>query len=358
MSRRGDADAPALPAHYFDGHQARARPVLLRLVDGELRIEDAGITRRLPARRVRWPERLRHGQRQATLPDGGLLSSDDGAAWDAWWQASGRREAAVVRWQQSWRLTLLAAALLLATVYAAWRWGTAGVAHLLLAVTPAAVDARLGEAALAQLDHHLLSPSRLPAPQQAALQAHFAQAVQRAQAAGLDVPATWSLAFRAAPAQGLGANALALPGGRLVVTDALVELLADRPDVLMGVLGHELGHARHRHGMRLLAQGALLGLLGSAVLGDASGLLAGAPVLLGQLAYAREAELEADDDAATLMRANGWAPADLGLLFERLRAQAPPGASAASTLPIALSTHPPDAERLRRLRRAGGAGAP
>lgn len=314
MSRRDPDDAPGLPAHYFDGHQARACPVVLRLVGRDLWIEGAGITRRLPARRVRWPERLRHGQRQATL--------------------------------------------LLATVYAAGRWGTAGAARLLLAVTPAAVDARLGEVTLAHLDRHLLRPSRLPAARQAALQAHFAQAVHRAQGAGLAVPAGWTLAFRAAPAQGLGANALALPGGRLVVTDALVELLADRPDVLMGVLGHELGHARHRHGMRLLAQGALLGLLGSAVLGDASGLLAGAPVLLGQLAYAREAELEADDDAATLMRANGWAPADLGLLFERLRAQAPPGASTASTLPIALSTHPPDAERLRRLRRAGGAGAP
>ncbi|OYU72188.1 MAG: hypothetical protein CFE45_40815, partial [Burkholderiales bacterium PBB5] len=73
-----------------------------------------------------------------------------------------------------------------------------------------------------------------------------------AKASGAPAPAAAASAAGRAPAADDGvANALALPGGTLIVTDAMVRLLADRPDVLVGVFGHELGHLQHRHGMRL-----------------------------------------------------------------------------------------------------------
>ena len=111
----------------------------------------------------------------------------------------------------------------------------------------------------------------------------------------------------------LGANAFALPGGTIFVTDELLDLLRGRDDVLIGVLGHELGHVEHRHGMRLLAQATALGALSSTLWGDFSALFATLPVLYGQSAYSRDFEREADREAIRLLRANRIRPDVMGI---------------------------------------------
>ncbi len=47
-----------------------------------------------------------------------------------------------------------------------------------------------------------------------------------------------------------GANAFALPGGVLFMTDALVALA--EPAAILGVLAHELGHVQQRHATRVV----------------------------------------------------------------------------------------------------------
>ena len=84
-------------------------------------------------------------------------------------------------------------------------------------------------------------------------------------------------------------------------------------------------------------------------------MLAAAPALLGQSAYSRDFEREADDDAITLLRANGLSPAVMIELFERLAGSRPAGGAGeggAFDLGIALASHPADAERVRRFRAA------
>ncbi|MBI5259853.1 MAG: M48 family metallopeptidase [Burkholderiales bacterium] len=338
-------------ADYFDGLQARAQPVRLTIEGEQLHIRGEGISLHVPVRQVQWPERQRHGQRQAHLPGQGLLSTDDAAAWDAWARASGLHESTLVHWMQSWRHVGLSMLLLVVVLFVAYRWGTPWAARAVLTLVPAATEAQLGDSVLAQVEAQWLLPSKLPAERQAALRRQFEQAVQRSQALpGAEPLPGWVLHFRAARQRSIGANAFALPGGHIVCTDELVHLLADRPDVLMAVLGHELGHVQQRHGMRLVVQTALLGALSSVVIGDFSTVLASAPAMLGQLAYSREFELEADQAAARLMRANGIPPEAFGLLFERIRAQRSAATGGATVeLPIGLSTHPPDAERVRRM---------
>lgn len=393
---------PRLAAAYFDGRSARAQPVTLHIHGDTLHIEGPGVQRQLPARRVQWPERQRHGERQAHLPEGGLLSSPDAAAWDAWFAASHvRRESLTVRWMQSWRAALGALVLTIAVLAAGYVWGLPVAAKHVAALMPARVQQQIGDAAMDSFRDEWLLPSKLSPERQAALRAQFEQAVRRtpAFAAGTstagpttasttspNMSPTWTLHFHATPKPGMGANAFALPGGHIVVTDDLVALLNDRPDVLMGVLGHELGHVQHQHGMRSLVQVGALSAVAALVFGDISTLLTSAPVLLGHAAYSRDFEREADRSAARLMRANGWNPADFGLLFERLRDEqakrrqdqgeagskdgAKDGAKDGQTggqtrapkhqdkddgkdggfnLPIGLSTHPPDAERVRRM---------
>ena len=370
------ADAPAaLTVDYFDGQQARPQPVRLVVQQGRLHIDGEGIALQVPVRQVSWPERQRHGARQAYLPGHGMLSHADATAWDAWAAASGLRPSLVVWAMQSWRGALLALVLTVAALWAGYQWGLPWGAQALVAVVPQRLDTELGALVQRTLERDILQPSRLPEAQQAAVRLAFERAAaQLARQDGAAAVPAYVLLFRAMPLRPMNpqppqppspspspspdpdpgvANALALPGGAIIVTDAMVLLLADRPDVLLGVLGHELGHLRHRHGMRLLVQASLLGAVSAAVIGDFSAVLAAAPVLFGQAAYSRNFEFEADQAAARLLRANALSPAIFGVLFDRLQtARRQPG-DGATPLPggwgPGMASHPPDAERVRRM---------
>ena len=326
---------------YFDGRSARPRPVQLQL-DGRQLLARGEEDWCWPLRDVQWPETTRHGQRVLLLADGGSITVADCQAFDRWRQAHGARDGWVVRAQQSWRGVMLAALLLVGVLWAGYRWGVPALAAAVVALVPTSVDQTVGDSALQGLGAKWLQPSRLPPDRQQTLRQRF----EAAAACGGRPPA-FRLHFHAGTAS-LGPNAFALPGGHIVLTDALVELLAGHDDTLLGVLGHELGHVRHRHGMRALVQFGLLSAATSVALGDFSSWLAGAPALLGQLDYSRQAEREADTDAARLLRCNGISPAVMVLLFERLRTTGP----GARDLPVALASHPMDEARIAFFRQA------
>lgn len=357
-------DKPAfIEADYFDGYQASAQRVRLHIDGGELHIVGATLARSERLRQVRWPERAGAGMRQAYLPGHGLLVCADGLAWDTWTRAHGLVQPWLLPWLRSWRGLLLTTLAVLALLVGVWRWGLPAAASGAVALMPLAWDQRLGEAGYQQLQSEMLLPSALPAARQQALRQRFAQALTRWPGGA---PPAYRLSFHAAKPDTLGPNALALPGGQIVVTDALVALLHDREEVLIGVLGHELGHVQHRHGMRAMVQAGALAALASWLLGDVSSVLAAAPVMLGQAAYSRAAEFEADAEAARLLKANGISPRVMTVLFDRLQAQrraqarragasAPePDSDDPGLLGISLASHPPDAERVRRMVEVAG----
>jgi Zn-dependent protease with chaperone function len=335
---------------HFDGRSARAQPVQLQLLGDELLISGEGVSRRVPVRAVRWPERTRHGARVAHLPDGASLHCADGAAWDLWMRSGGAAESMVVRAQQSWRwvmLCLLLLALLLATVY---QWGLPLAGRAAVAVLPTSADQSIGEVAMKSLDDGLMQPSELPAARQQEIRSAFARALA---ALPTGSTPTYELVFRKSR---IGPNAFALPGGTIVLTDQLVERVAGDEAALVGVLGHELGHLRHRDGMRLLVQVSALGVLSSALLGDFSTLLASVPVWLGQASYSRDAERAADAEAVQVLKAAGMSPMAMVRFFEAMARPDPKDAKEASAdephekgrswLGFAIASHPPDEERI------------
>ena len=349
-----------LSATWFDGRSPVAQDVELQWTGTELLLHHraSGATRHYAAREVHWPERTRHGQRQVLLPDGGVIHLPDAAAWDDWARQLGQGQSLAVRWALSWRSSLAALVLLLALMALAWHSGIPWAAQRVADWVPASWEARFGESVMDELrDQGWLQDSRLPAPQRQRIDA----AVKRLLAA---VPADWALPpvqvhLHRAPAW-LGPNAFALPGGQIVVTDALVELL-DRGDgpvdeALLGVIAHEIGHVRHRHGLRMVVQASLVSALASVVLGDTTGWLATVPAVLGQQAYSRDFEREADDESIRVLRANRLSPAVMAVLFERLREaqqkDADDDEGRPFALPIAIASHPSDEERIARFRDA------
>jgi predicted Zn-dependent protease len=161
-----------------------------------------------------------------------------------------------------------------------------------------------------------------------------------------------SYRFRVVAVRAAMVNALALPGGRIVVFDGLIEA-AESPDEIAGVLAHEIAHSMHRHPTQ-----AVLRALGIEVLlkvaAGGSDLLEGAgraAAFLAQMSYSREAEAEADAGAAEILTAAGISSGGLASFFRRLAEK-----RTDKHLPTYLDSHPPLEERAVRAATSTRAG--
>jgi len=342
--------SPALAVQWFDGLHPVARAASVWFDAGRVCVQasDESAPRDYASAMLRWPEPLRQGQRQILLPDGGVLACPDATEYDAWLGRSGRRHGLIPRWQQNAWATLLTLALLAGSLFAGWRWGVPLAADATVQVLPQDLDHQIGTRVLGELDAHLLKRSQLTWAERNAVFDRFADAVDTAlDNRALPKLTRFHLEFRDG-GKALGPNAFALPGGTIVITDELVRMLADRPEAMVGVLGHELGHVKHRHGLRLTLRAGAAGLATGVLLGDFSVALASAPALLAQKSYSRDFEREADDYARTLMRGARINPAVMVSFFERmqkLRAQGD-GDPDSNAFATAFSTHPADEERI------------
>lgn len=97
-------------------------------------------------------------------------------------------------------------------------------------------------------------------------------------------------------------NAVALPGGTILVYSGLLNKMASENELAM-VLSHELGHFRHRDHLRGLGRGLSLALLSALLFGDQSGVteFISAAFLTAQANYSREQEARADEFALDLL---------------------------------------------------------
>lgn len=360
--------ARTLVVDHFDGRSAKPRRVLISMQAQDLVVQiaaDGQALQRCPANSVVWPERTRHGARIAQLPDGASLRALDTAAWDDWMASQGRRSSLVVHAQLSWLAAVLAVVLVGVSLWAGYQWGLPWAAKGVVALTPRSVDTALGKMAVESLESSWFQPSQLPPERQKALQQAFEQAAQSARLARIlpshEANTPYKVVFRKSR---IGPNALAFPDGTIVITDELVQLLQGQDAVITGVFAHEWGHLQHRHSMRLLVQVGALSAAASAILGDFSSMVAAAPALMGQMAYSRELEREADDTAIAVLQANHIPPSVMVSLFEKLAtdragtsdtdAERPEAKDQASgeAPGISFSSHPSEQERIERFKNA------
>jgi Zn-dependent protease with chaperone function len=251
------------------------------------------------------------------------------------------------RWERSLPLVLLALLLTVAVVAGFIRYGVPAIArHVAFAVDPAGEE-KLGRESLAFFDKYYLKPSTLPQARQKELAALLARV-----RATFNDGRGYRLEVRSGEA--VGANAFALPGGTIVITDALVAL-AKSDDELAAVLAHEAGHVRNRHALRHILQNTGSGLIIAAVTGDITSitsLSATLPTALINAGYSREFENEADDAAVAYLRRAGVSPRIYADILGRLEAEhgkksGDKDTGTASVDPFA--SHPATAERIKRM---------
>lgn len=108
-------------------------------------------------------------------------------------------------------------------------------------------------------------------------------------------------------------NAVALPGGKVILFDGLVKQ-ARSPDEVAGVLAHEIGHVREKHVMQ-----ALLRQMGLAVvLGGVDGNSGAMVNSMLAMSYSRESEAEADAHSMKALGNAAISPVATASFFERL----------------------------------------
>jgi Zn-dependent protease with chaperone function len=133
-------------------------------------------------------------------------------------------------------------------------------------------------------------------------------------------------------------NAVALPGGRILIFRGLIDE-AKSPDEVAGVLAHEIGHVEHRHVLV-----ALLRRFGIGLLVGSGGSAAEYGQALLESRYSRAAESEADDYSIEHLVKAGVSPAPTAAFFERLGKEE----AAMPKMFVYMASHPPSAERRQR----------
>mgnify|MGYP003466272827 FL=1 len=322
-------DVQLLPARWFDGLSSKAQPVMVGLQPTpkgpSLVLHPMAAPGAAPRvfthDQVAWPQAWsahRSPRRVVVdLRDHGSLEIDATAQWHAALAAAGARPGLAQRMQIHWPVLLAVAVAAAVAVALFYRFGTPWAATQLTRYVPLSWETSLAENALQQMDEGTLKPSKLPAERQAQLRARFDQLAQQTPPAlqrYRGYAPRLTLAFRS----GMGANAFALPGGTVVMTDALVRVAAEKgldDNALIGVLAHEIGHVAHRHTTRMLVEQGVLNVGLGLALGDVSSVLSTGGSLLTGLAYRRNHEREADCFAIALMGHAALPTAPMGQLL-------------------------------------------
>lgn len=140
-------------------------------------------------------------------------------------------------------------------------------------------------------------------------------------------------------------NAIALPGGRVLIFRGLLDK-AQSPDEVAGVLAHEFTHVAERHAAAAMIRALGISALVTLVTGDSSGLLAGGATMMLAGAYSRDDEAAADRGAAELLGKAGLGTGGLAAFFRRV-------AKHDGILSDWLSSHPDSESRAKAVEAAG-----
>jgi Zn-dependent protease with chaperone function len=333
----------AVSATFFDGQTSKAYKVTLSIEGGHVAASGEGVERAEPIGAVEITDEIGQTPRFVKFTGGAFCEVVDLVAFHRVLAEQGLRESLVSRWEHQRTWILGATIGFVALLVLAYQYGVPAMAAVVADRLPMSVLDQTGNSALNGLDTLFFKPTEVPPERQVEIVRAFDN---------LRLPGEWNgrrpvIVFRKSDA--IGANALTLPSGTVVVTDGLVALVHDDRE-LVAVLAHEAGHIARRHVMRMLLQRSVVTLWVAWYVGDLSSVVAAAPTVVLEAKYSRDFEREADDFAALTLRQNAIDTRYLADILERLESSRGEDTTASRTIRDYLSSHPATAERLMRLR--------
>lgn len=330
-----------LEGHYFDGYHPIAVNAKIEFFDLEVKLTAGSISETYERIHLKVSPRVGSTGRFITLPNGGQFGCADDAFLDLLPQES-QSEGPVAWLEERWIIALACVVIISCILFVGYFFGLPAVAERVASRIPIETERSLGVQALSWLDEQeWFKPTNLSPSSQKEIMDGFERLCS-----DLPLREYYLLEFRSGGV--LGANAIAFPGGIIVITDEMVEA-AETEEEKLAVIAHEIGHVELRHAMRSLLQNSVIGVTVAAVTSDAASLSAAVtslPVLLARTKYSRDFETAADEYAFRLLKQKGYSPRAFASLMERLAKD-----KENKTAPFAwISTHPVTSKRIKRAR--------
>jgi Zn-dependent protease with chaperone function len=332
-----------IEGNYFDGRHPIAVQARMVFMGREVALTAGSISGRFSTNDLTVSPRVSLAQRFVALPNGGQFGCADNAVLDSLPQEN--LSEGLVAWLEArWIVALASVAITFLILLAGYIYGLPAAAERIASRIPIETEKSLGIQALNYLDEkEWLNPTSLEPDIREEIRDNFDQLC-----AGLPLKKYYHLEFRKGVI--FGSNAIAFPGGIIIITD---EMAADAEEMeeVLAVLAHEVGHVELHHTMRSVLQNSAVGILVATVTSDAATLSAavtGFPMLLAQTKYSRDFEAAADDYAFELLKQKGYSPEAFASLMERLAKNH----GNESRLADWISTHPVTSDRIKRARDA------
>lgn len=336
-----------IPGHCFDGESSAAKPA-------ELRVDEAGhvtLSTRpdfvpLALADLEISERVGNIPRLIRFPDGAQFRTAQNEQVDRMLAQFGHARGSrwVHRLESHLRYVVIALVVMAISTFGLVKYGIPYAAKLAAQAVSAQTAASIDDGAMQFLDKAFFKPSALDATTQARLKSRFDRMTTDAEP-GFN----YELLFRAGGP--VGANALALASGTIVMTDEMVRA-AKNDEELVSVLAHELGHVVNRHSLRRAFQSSVIALLGVMLTGDVSSvaqIVAALPVILVEAQYSQNLESEADAYSLAYMQRHGINPVHFKNLMLRLEGKR----SGESKIQSFFATHPETKERVKLFEELG-----
>ncbi len=328
--------------YYFNGQSPVRTPASMDLAGPEVVLHTATKSERYSASRVYVSPRIGSADRFINFPEGGQFACQDGFYLDSLPQES-PSEGPVAWLEERWGVAVACVAVIVGALLLLYFIALPMAAERIAGAIPIETEASLGKYVLQSLDEiKWFRPTGLDAGKQEIITADFDRL-----RAGLPLGGYLHLEFRSSRV--LGPNAVALPGGTIVITDEMIKA-AQEKDEIMAVLAHEIAHEELRHMLRRVLQDSIVGIMAVSVTSDAASLslaVTGLPTLLVETKYSREFETAADEYSFSLMKQKGYSPLAFASIMERLaKTKTRPGHFSY------LSTHPLTEDRIARARAA------
>ncbi|MBW8635733.1 M48 family metallopeptidase [Hoeflea sp. WL0058] len=334
-----DRRPQSISGRYFEPNKSKSRPALLSRSGSRLEIAvDGGLVGAYSSD----PEissRVGNIPRRVTLSDGSVFETSDNDGLELFFGLDRHLSTRFFALEKRSRWTALVAVVCIALVFCVYRYGMPVAARFAASATPAIVSSAIDRGALETLDKVLFEASVLEVHEQERIDALFRTIIDTA---GKDTN-DFRLLFRDGGA--IGANAFALPGGSIVITDQIVQL-TENDDELAGVLGHELAHVVEQHSLQQIYRAVGWVIVAGLVAGDSGQLVEEAVAQVGalqSLSYSRAFETSADIYSARLMHTLGRNPLAFIDLLERVTLECGPSCDHSSL----LSSHPGTVDRRR-----------
>jgi len=335
-----------IDGYWFAPESSTRLEATLRIVNATYSLTiTEGISREGLLSELNISDRLADMPRRLNWADGAMFETSANDALDASLVESGHKAARVGilhRLEISWGWVATALLITILVSYIGIRYVLPVASESIARKLPASFNDTVSEQALSALDRFMFEESETSPEQRAEVQQQF----DRLLAALPEYEVDFNLQFRSMNGR---PNAMALPGGVVVVTDAFLDMV-EHPDELDSVLLHEIGHVIEHHGMTQVIRASAVTVIVSLAFGDLSALgdiAVGVPVFIMQNSYSQAAETEADGYALAQMQKMDKDPKHFADIILRLTDQGLDDNSEEETNSY-FSSHPDSRDRAKK----------